>query len=234
MSNVSYDFAFRKFWNNTIPKIVIKLKRWFSGLINIKGLPWANAIASANPFIWLGDLVFLTLDMIMIPEIYELIKTLILKNRLRQLNEEEEKIAEMVFGDNLDISSILINTRMVKGMEKLCTAYVSFNCINFTSCIRDKILVHELVHVYQYQRHGSLYLFRAILAQLRKDTYDYGGLHRLSQLMTLGKGIFMYNFEQQAEIIEDYYFYSFENQELGAYGLSVYRYFYQDFLENNG
>jgi len=234
MSSVSYDFAFRKFWNYTIPKILLKSKRWLRGLINIKGLPWANSIASANPLVWLGDFMFLTLDLVMIPEIYELIKTLILKNRLRQLNEDEEKIAKMVFGDNLDVSSILINQYMGKGMQKLCSAYVSFNCINFTSCISDKILVHELVHVYQYQQYGSLYLFRAILAQLRKDTYDYGGLHRLSQLMTLGKGIFTYNFEQQAEIIEDYYFYSYENQELGAYGLSVYRYFYQDFLENNG
>ena len=67
------------------------------------------------------------------------------------------------------------------------------------------ILVHELVHVYQYERAGSRYFAEALLAQ-HEAGYDYGGAAAL-QLSARARGRHLrdFNREQQAQIVQDYY-----------------------------
>ncbi len=69
------------------------------------------------------------------------------------------------------------------------------------------IVVHELTHVYQYERVGTRYLGEAIymLIKTKRDCYNYGGTQGLIAACTFGRRYRHYNREQQAMITQDYY-----------------------------
>ena len=69
------------------------------------------------------------------------------------------------------------------------------------------ILVHELTHVYQYERVGSRYLGEAIyvLVKTKRDCYSYGKTAGLTAAIANGKRYCDYNREQQAMITQDYF-----------------------------
>jgi hypothetical protein len=66
------------------------------------------------------------------------------------------------------------------------------------------ILIHELVHVFQYERLGSVYGVESLYAQ-RTDGYNYGGVEGLRQARAEGRHFCAFNREQQASIVQDYY-----------------------------
>ncbi len=70
-----------------------------------------------------------------------------------------------------------------------------------------EILVHELTHVYQYERVGSRYLGEAIymLIRTQRDCYNYGGPDGLTRACTMGGRYCDYNREQQAMIAQDFF-----------------------------
>ena len=67
------------------------------------------------------------------------------------------------------------------------------------------ILVHELLHVFQYERCGSAYIPQALYAQQRGEGYDYGRSNGLVDAQAHGKRFCDFNREQQGQIIQDYY-----------------------------
>ena len=79
-----------------------------------------------------------------------------------------------------------------------------------------EIVVHEIVHVYQYERAGSRYLAEAILAQ-REEGYGYGGVEGLVDAVRKGKQIGNFNREQQAQIVQDYVAASRTRADISAY-----------------
>ena len=83
-------------------------------------------------------------------------------------------------------------------------AYVSFHSINFDQELPPHTFIHELVHIWQYEQYGSAYISEALWAQRWGGGYDYGGLDPLINY-SAGRGLSGFNFEQQADIIEDYY-----------------------------
>lgn len=68
-------------------------------------------------------------------------------------------------------------------------------------------LVHELTHAWQFQHLGWLYLWKAVVAQLReKDkAYDYGGEEGLKKSRKNKKIFKQFNPEQQGNIVQAYY-----------------------------
>jgi hypothetical protein len=66
------------------------------------------------------------------------------------------------------------------------------------------ILVHELTHVYQHERAGSVYMGEAIRAQ-QTTGYDYGDAEGLCRARNTGKCYRDFNREQQAQIVQDFY-----------------------------
>ena len=86
--------------------------------------------------------------------------------------------------------------------------FATFHTINLVSG-RDDLgtVVHELVHVYQYERTGSVYIGQALHAQatLGENAYRYGGPLSLRQAWAEGQRLRHFNREQQAQIAEDYY-----------------------------
>jgi hypothetical protein len=65
-------------------------------------------------------------------------------------------------------------------------------------------MVHEMTHVYQYERAGSVYLGQAIHAQATIG-YGYGGAAGLRTAQATGKHYRDFNREQQAQIAQDFY-----------------------------
>lgn len=68
-------------------------------------------------------------------------------------------------------------------------------------------LVHELTHVWQYQRLGWRYLWMALTAQMREgaQAYDFGGVKGLVDRKKEGWKLSDFNLEQQGDIARSYY-----------------------------
>lgn len=81
------------------------------------------------------------------------------------------------------------------------------------------IVVHELTHVYQYERVGTRYLGEAIfmLIKTKRDCYNYGGSQGLIGACAAGRRYRHYNREQQAMITQDYYNRSERGLEVESY-----------------
>jgi len=80
-------------------------------------------------------------------------------------------------------------------------------------------LVHELAHVWQYQRSGPVYLGQALWAQFRlgPQAYSYGWEAGLRQATLDGRTLADFNREQQGEIARHYYYRTRQGQDVGAW-----------------
>ncbi|NTU82906.1 MAG: DUF4157 domain-containing protein, partial [Chloroflexales bacterium] len=67
------------------------------------------------------------------------------------------------------------------------------------------LIIHELVHVMQYEKTGGIYALEALAAQHIGAEYDYGDAEGLRRARAEGKHFRDFNREQQAQIVEDYY-----------------------------
>ena len=81
------------------------------------------------------------------------------------------------------------------------------------------IVVHELTHVYQYERVGSRYLGEAIyvLVKTKRNCYDYGAAEGLLIAVAAGREFCDHNREQQAMIIQDYFVLREKGADVAAY-----------------
>lgn len=154
--------------------------------------------------LWLGEWLFLLLDIMGLPEWYELGNSWI-KFGSRPLNAQEKSLARFIFGPTIPLYRIQLDERARVGPRQYHFCYVSFCVINSWEEMPPAILVHELVHVWQFQRFGSVYILRALLAQRTPRGYDYGGIGPLDDARQQGVALRPFNYEQQASIIEDYF-----------------------------
>ena len=67
-----------------------------------------------------------------------------------------------------------------------------------------KLLVHEMVHVKQFENVGSVYLAQALRAQ-KTEGYKYEGWQGLAEKLPGGKRFSDFNREQEGHIAQDYY-----------------------------
>jgi hypothetical protein len=73
------------------------------------------------------------------------------------------------------------------------------------------VLIHELTHVWQYEREGIDYTINSIVEQNLGDAYNYGynddynGSGGEDDLIAANGDFSVFNVEQQATIIEHYY-----------------------------
>lgn len=152
---------------------------------------------------WLAGLIMLITDISPLALIYETITDLI-KRKTRPLNKEEERIVLDVFGASFPSHLVGMDPNSIPVALKVTDAYVSFHTINFNTQIPDSVFVHELVHIWQFQQYGSAYISESIWAQKWGGGYNYGGIEALKKGV-FNKGLAGFNFEQQADIIEDYF-----------------------------
>jgi len=151
---------------------------------------------------WPVDMTFYLLDIFCVTDLAD-----ILMNgykSMRRLSLEELELAQDLFKNNIDLGQVFIWEKSRPIKKGLYHAFVSFNTIQSVKTLRLPIMMHELVHVWQYQRYGSVYIYRALKAQNSKAGYDYGGCDQLIKCLGNGHLLTSFNFEQQAEIVEDY------------------------------
>lgn len=151
---------------------------------------------------YLVSLLFKAIDLTPIPLIIETILDII-KWNTRPLTTAEMNVVESVFGKSIWYSLIGLDANSWPVKKGRAMAYVTLHTINFQKNIPDHILVHEMTHIWQYKKHGSCYITEALYAQRWGGGYHYGGEEAL--LKNNDKGMKAFNFEQQAEIVEDYF-----------------------------
>ena len=146
------------------------------------------------------DRIFQIAELLYLFDIYEAVSNFFTL-RLRGLSPEEQCILYPIFGDSIPYDRIRIDERAHLGPRQYRFFYVGFHTIHSWGAIPPAILVHEVVHVWQYLHRGALYIPRALAAQRSRSGYDYGGLAGLRAATSLDD----YNYEQMAAVIEDYF-----------------------------
>lgn len=154
-------------------------------------------------FRWrLLETLFRLLAFVRLPELLMFFNR-IFKPNLRPLTERERYLAASVFGESIDLQKVRLDERSHIGCRRHHFAYVGFHFINSWGQLEDSILIHELVHIWQYERFGIVYIPRALFAQTTVEGYNYGGIERLRQVRRLGLRLSDFNYEQQGDIIAD-------------------------------
>ena len=185
-------------------ELPVRFKRLWRHILFPIYRPWSNDFPPKTILEWFADAGFYIMDIIAMPEVYETVFSVI-KRTTRPLTVQEKAMAKSIFGSSINYDLVRVDGAAKFGTKKIALAYVSFNTINYLRQIDKAIFIHEMVHIWQFQRFGSIYIARAIKAQRSKEGYDYGSVANLYQVMLKGGSLLDFNFEQQADIIEDYY-----------------------------
>jgi hypothetical protein len=196
-------------WITSLParlkRLVVHL---WNGVKSLKpwSLEWWKSLGKAETWknfgLWLGELAIYALEVGGIGEIYETIADFI-KFNTRAMTDDEIKLAKTVFGNSINYNLIRIDEYAVLGPSFSGREYVSFHTINGWGKIEPATLIHELTHIWQYEKMGAMYMPRALHGNSKPGFYDYGGVQAL--IDNAGKGMDAFNPEQQGDIMEDYY-----------------------------
>jgi hypothetical protein len=186
-----------------IARLVIGL---WNGLVSIR--PWSPAwwrsLTQGATWRavgrWLGYRLVDLLEIAGIGELYETLVDLV-KVNTRRLTDEEVREASTVFGSSLNLRLVRLDKRAVLGPARTKRDYTSFHTINCWGESPRDVLIHELTHVWQYERAGAIYMPQALHAQLRGAGYKYGGPDGLRE----AAGFDGFNREQQAQIVQDFF-----------------------------
>ncbi len=147
---------------------------------------------------------FMLLDLLRVPQCMIWLNGRV-KSNTRALTQREEFLARSIFGDNIDYQKVRIDECAQLGCRKFHFAYVGFQVINCWGPLSDRHFMHEMVHIWQYQRFGARYIPRALWAQRTVAGYNYGGIHALRHTAEAGNGLKSFNWEQQADIVADFF-----------------------------
>lgn len=150
----------------------------------------------------------------------------------RKLTESELRLAKEYYPENLDLSKV----RVTVG-----TIYTTFSTVTLGNRIHLKtyskdlnhfkdltetfenqeVLIHELMHVYQFQNGGFGYVPRSLYAQLiaQQTTGSRNGAYDWETQMHRKTPWNKWNPEQQAQAISDYHYYrvvGFDSDKQGS------------------
>lgn len=151
---------------------------------------------------WLTGSFLLMVDITPVPFLLESILDWV-KIKTRPLNGREIELAHSVFGSAIPLRLIGADPYSIPARKKMTVAFTSLHTINFNGTIPEQTFIHELVHIWQYRKYGSVYISESLWAQRWGGGYDYGGFDSLK--LHYPAGLSSFNFEQQADIVEDYF-----------------------------
>ncbi len=169
------------------------------------------------------QLVLEALDLVGLPEVFGFLWRVL--TRVSPLTGTEIAAAATVLGsDALRYHDVrvaqggILSLIFKRNRER---AFSTFHTVNLPSRGEHSrenldILLHELVHVLQYERAGSRYFAEALLAQ-HEEGYGYGGSAGLLEARGHGKRLRNFNREQQAQIVQDYYMHLRHGWDTGAF-----------------
>ncbi len=188
------------------------LKAWVTSFLTrlvrilmhpIRGVSKIDSVRSI--LFWWLEWAILVLDLIGWAEMYQLV-ILWTRRSVRGLSDRELSLARSILKEDfVDWDMILINPGAFIITAQYKIAYVSFEIINYWGQIRDDTFIHELIHIWQYRRYGSVYIVRALRAQFSEAKYDYGGIYGLLEFYRSGGKFEQLNYEQQGDVLADYF-----------------------------
>ena len=181
-------------------------KLFFRGFWNLRKMTFRSLVDRPiqKIFYWISEVVIALLEFLGIGEIYETICDFS-KPSTRPLKDWEIEMAKSVFGNSINYQRVRIDESAYLGPKQNHFCYVSFYIINSWGTMQNSTLIHELVHVWQYENMGAVYIPRALWAQTTKEGYNYGGKDNLKLFLLKNKTLFDFNLEQQGDIIADYF-----------------------------
>jgi hypothetical protein len=142
-------------------------------------------------------------DLIGVPELVNYVQGR-LKYNARPLNSYEMSLAESIFKQSMTLAKVRIDEQSKIGTRGGKYAFVTYYYVNSLGVLSLPILIHELVHVLQFEQSGSPYAFRNMIAHLFPGTYDYGGLEKIQSIVNDPLELHGLNYEQRADIFSDY------------------------------
>jgi hypothetical protein len=174
-------------------------------------LKWWESLGHASTWLdflkWLGRSALQLAEVLGIPEIVETLADL-LKFNTRSLSGGERSKAASVFGGSINLDLVRVDEGGLIGPSWTKREYTAFHTITGWGGIQDDTLIHELTHVWQYERAGAIYIAQALHAQITlggTGAYDYNGVPGLQAAKSAGQSILSFNREQQAQIVQDFY-----------------------------
>ena len=155
--------------------------------------------------------LFRAFDLLQGPRIFEFVWHLL--TGVSRLRTDEIDAAHRVLGpDAVRYGAVRVaEGRILPLIFKIngSRAFTLFHTINLPSSGRHSrgnldLLVHEMVHVFQFAQVGTVYIWQALRAQ-KTEGYSYGGWEKLAEDRQNGQRFSDYNREQQGQIAQDYY-----------------------------
>lgn len=142
--------------------------------------------------------------------VVSLVQTVFTIERRRKLTDEELRLLENVFREGLALSRIRVVVGLV-GLFAVNDRPVTVGCIIYMKATKaedwNAVLVHECVHVWQYQHVGPRYASDALGAQLLLGKDRRGGDVAYAWQRELPKPWEKFNREAQAEAVSDVFLY---------------------------
>ena len=155
--------------------------------------------------------LFKAFDLLQAPRVIEFVWHLL--TGVSRLREDETDAAHKVLGpDAVRYGAVRVaEGRILRLIFKINgnRAFTLFHTINLPASGHHSrgnldLLVHEMVHVYQFEQVGTIYIWQALRAQ-KTNGYSYGGWKKLAEERQNGRRFSCYNREQQGQIAQDYY-----------------------------
>jgi hypothetical protein len=189
-----------------IPEAIMALAK--GGIKGLGDWLWQKAKSGGA---WVVQLLTRVLDIFGAPEALEFLLHIVTK--ARPLRGDEIAAASAVLGPSaIRYGDVRVSEGgLLNLIFKLnnSRAFTTFHTINLPAGTSLAVVVHELTHVYQFEKAGTVYITQALGAQIQHGTsaYNYGGPAGLLTDYLAGKHYAQYNREQQGQIAEDYYDY---------------------------
>ena len=150
---------------------------------------------------WLFDAALLFFDIWGVAELFELFMR-VFSTHTRPLKPAEVALAKVYFGNKINWNRVRVNEKSwLVPKKRHNLAFVTFNIINSKQPLEPDHFIHEMTHVFQYEKFGAAYISRSLLAQKTTAGYNYGGLTALKS----AEQLYQFNLEQQADIMADTY-----------------------------
>jgi hypothetical protein len=137
----------------------------------------------------------------------------------RSMTDYERSMAFEVFGSALAMDEVRLSeggVMTVGGYSRTLPDHIYFDTGVLAS--DPSILIHELGHVWQYQ-HGAGVV--SVACSAIEGDYDYGGLQGLRDGVAHGRAFWDFGYEEQAQILQDYYRASGDTSAFDPYIASV-------------
>ena len=194
-------------------RIKYYFSKWPIRFWRVISFPGVSRFRVSYLHLWICEWILLILDLLGLPEILEILHEFV-NWKLRNLIESELDLGKRYFGDSIALKRIRINPSDYLISKKLNIAFVSFYTIHYFETISDATFVHELIHIWQFEKIGSPYIVRSLWAKLQPEGYDYGGVHSLLRDKAQNKQLLDYNYEQMGDIVRDAYLYDQGNERI--------------------